>query len=150
MTEYTSDIKQIPHNDGDIFAVLSDLRKLDLIKDKVPQDKIQDFSYDQDSCTVSIPPIGKVRFVITDREPNSTIKFGTEQLPFKVNLSIQLEQIDKNDTRLKLIVEADLNPFIKPMVSKPLQEGLNKIAEALASLPYGDLTAGNNPNNEEA
>ena len=74
-----------------LFSVLSDLRKLDLIKDKIPQDKIKDFSYDQDSCTVTVDPIGKVRFVIVEREPNSTIKFEAEQLPFKLNLWIQLK-----------------------------------------------------------
>lgn len=143
MAEYTSDIKQIPYSDQEIFSVLSDLRKLDLIKDKIPQDKIQDFSYDQDSCTLNVPPIGKVRFVIVEREANSTIKFETEQLPFKVNLCIQLSPTEVNGTRLELSVKADLNPFLKPMVSKPLQDGLNKIAETLSLLPYGELAANN-------
>ena len=38
MTEFTSDIKKIPHNDEAVFRVLSDLSKLDLVKDKIPQD----------------------------------------------------------------------------------------------------------------
>ena len=40
MTEFTSDIKTIPHNDADVFRVLSDLSKLDLVKDQIPEDKI--------------------------------------------------------------------------------------------------------------
>jgi carbon monoxide dehydrogenase subunit G len=140
MAEFISDIKTIPYSDQEIFAVLSDLRKLDLVKDKIPQDKLQDFSYDQDSCTVNVNPVGKIRFVIIEREPNSTIKFEAEQLPFKLNLWIQLKQVADNDTKMKLTVKADLNPFLKPMVSKPLQEGLNKMAEALSTVPYGDLT----------
>ena len=37
---------------------------------------------------------------------------------------------------------ADLNPFLKPMVSKPMQEAVEKISEILARLPYEeqDLT----------
>ena len=31
---------------------------------------------------------------------------------------------------------AELNPFIKSMVEKPLQEGVEKIADALALVPY--------------
>lgn len=139
MAEYISDIKTIPYSDQNIFMVLSDLRKLDLIKDKIPQDKIKDFSYDQDSCTVTVDPIGKVRFVIVEREPNSTIKFEAEQLPFKLNLWIQLKQTGSEETKMKLTVKADINAFLKPMVSKPLQNGLDKMTETLATIPYGDL-----------
>lgn len=139
MAEYISDIKTIPYSDQNVFSVLSDLRKLDLIKDKIPQDKIKDFSYDQDSCTVTVDPIGKVRFVIVEREPNSTIKFEAEQLPFKLNLWIQLKQSTTEETKMKLTVKADINAFLKPMISKPLQNGLDKMAETLATIPYGDL-----------
>lgn len=139
MAEYISDIKTIPYSNQEIFTVLSDLRKLDLIKDKIPQDKIKDFSYDQDSCTVTVDPIGKVRFVIVEREPNSTIKFEAEQLPFKLTLWIQLKQSTAEETKMKLTVKADINAFLKPMISKPLQNGLDKMAETLATIPYGDL-----------
>lgn len=139
MAEYISDIKTISYSDQEIFTVLSDLRKLDLIKDKIPQDKIKDFSYDQDSCTVTVDPIGKVRFVIVEREPNSTIKFEAEQLPFKLTLWIQLKQSAEQETKMKLTVKADINAFLKPMISKPLQNGLDKMAETLATIPYGDL-----------
>lgn len=139
MTEYTSDIKTIPHSDSEIFSVLSDLRKLDLVKDKIPQDKIKDFTYDQDSCSINVNPIGKVKFVIVERIPNSKIKFEAEQLPFQLNLEIQLKQNSENQTELGLVVNANLNPFLKPMVSKPLQEGLNKMADMLSTLPYSEL-----------
>ena len=42
----------------------------------------------------------------------------------------------EDDTRLKITVRADLNPFLKPMVSKPLQEAVDKISTVIASLPY--------------
>lgn len=140
MTEFTSDIKTIQYSDNQIFEVLSDLRKLDLLKDKLPQDKLSDFSYDQDYCSVNVNPIGKVKFVIVEREPNSTIKFEAQQLPFKLNMWIQLKPgSENNDTKMKVTVKADLNPFLKPMVSKPLQGGLDKMTDLLASIPYGDL-----------
>lgn len=139
MAEYISDIKSIAYSDREVFSVLSDLRKLDLIKDKLPEDKLKDLSYDQDSCSVNVSPIGKIRFVIIEREPNSTIKFEAEQLPFKLNLWIQLKQVADNDTKMKLTVKADINAFLKPMVSKPLQDGLNKMADTLSLIPYGEL-----------
>lgn len=140
MAEYISEIKKINYSDNQIFDVLSDLRKLDLLKDKLPGDKFKDFSYDQDSCSVNVNPIGKIRFLIIERTPNSTIKFEAQQLPFKLTLWINLDQVADNATEMKLTVDADLSPFLKPMVSKPLQEGLNKMADALSSVPYGELS----------
>jgi len=139
MTEFKSEIKTIPHTDKEIFAVLSDLSKLNLVKDKIPQDKVKDITSDRDSCTLNVSPIGKIRFVVTERNPDSSVKLQAEQLPFKLNLFILLDQISKSDTQLQLKVEADLNPFLKPFVSKPLQQELENIAEMLTSIPYNEL-----------
>lgn len=139
MTEFVSDIKKIPYSDKIVFDVLSDLSKLEQMKDKLPTDKITDFTCDQDSCSFSVAPVGQVTFVVEDREPNKTIKFKSEQLPFEVNVWVQLVSKADNDTRMKITLRADLNPFIKPMVSKPMKEGVDKIAEVIASLPFDKL-----------
>ncbi|MDR1610619.1 MAG: SRPBCC family protein [Candidatus Symbiothrix sp.] len=139
MTEYTSEIKQLPYSETTIFEVLSDLNNLEKVKDQIPQDKIQDFSFDHDSCTFNISPVGKVRFSIVEREPNKTIKFMADQSPVDVYLWIQLKEVNPQDTRMKLTVRANLNPFLKPMLSGPLQKGLDKIADVLAAVPYETL-----------
>ena len=136
MTEFVSDIKAIPHNEDRVYALLSDLSNLERIRDRVPQDKIKDLVFDSDSCSFAIDPVGKIRFEIVEREPYKTIKFTTTNSPVPVFLWIQLKQVAEGDTRLRMTVRADLNPFIKPMVSKPLQEALDKISTVIASLPY--------------
>lgn len=141
MAKFTSDTKIIQYSVTDVFSVLSDLNNLELVKEHIPQDKIDEFSFDKDSCTISVNPIGKVRFVVTERVENSLIRLQAEQVPFATSMSLKLDTVGDN-TQLELLVDADLNPFIKPMVSKPLQQGLDKIAEMLASLPYHNL---NNP-----
>jgi hypothetical protein len=64
------------------------------------------------------------------------VKFETEQSPVPFNLWIQIIPESETSSKMKLTVKAELNPFIKGMVSKPLQEGLEKIAEALAMVHY--------------
>ncbi|MDU1890421.1 MAG: SRPBCC family protein [Dysgonomonas sp.] len=139
MAEFVSEIKTIPYTDAEIYAVLSDLNNLEYAKDRIPQDKIKDFTFDKDSCTVTVDPVGKVKFVVVEREENKTIKFQAEQVPFGVTMWIQLKPTIDNETKMKITVKADLNPFLKPMVSKPLQGGVNKIAETLALLPYNEI-----------
>ena len=139
MTEFVSQIKKIPYPDKMVFDVLSDMSKLELMKDKLPTDTITDFTCTSDSCSFSVAPVGRVTFVVTDREPNKTIKFKSEQLPFEVNVWVQLVSKADDDTRMKITLRADLNPFIKPMVSKPMRDGVDKISEVIASLSYDQL-----------
>ncbi|MDR1097238.1 MAG: SRPBCC family protein [Tannerella sp.] len=136
MADFTSDVKTIPHNDDKIFEMLSDMSNLERIKDRIPQDKIKDFTFDRDTCSFTVDPVGSVMFRIVEREPNKTIKFSTTNSPIPLLMWIQLKQVAEKDTRLKMTVRADLNPFLKPMVSKPLQEAINKISEIVACLPY--------------
>jgi len=136
MTEFTSEIKTIPHNDGRIFDMLSDLTNLERIKDRIPNDKVKDFTFDRNSCSMEINPIGKIMFTVIDREPNKTVKFEATNSPVPLNLWIQLKPVSETVTKMKMTVRTELNPFLKPMVSKPIQDGLDKISEVIATLPY--------------
>lgn len=136
MTEFVSEIKTVPNTEERIYAMLSDLSNLERVRDRIPQDKIKDFEFDSDSCSFAVDPVGKIVFQIVEREPNKTIKFATTNSPIPLFLWIQLKQVAEDDTRMKLTVRAELNAFLKPMVSKPLQEAVDKISTVLASLPY--------------
>lgn len=136
MVDFVSEVKMIPQNDERIFAMLSDLSNLERIKDRIPQDQIKGLEFDSDSCSFSVSPVGKITFRIVNREPNKTVKFETINSPLPLFLWIQLKQVGEMDTRMRLTARAELNPIIKPMVSKPLQEAVDRISEALASLPY--------------
>lgn len=137
MTEdFVSEVKTIPQNADRIFDMLSDLSNLERVKDRIPQDKIKNVEFDSDSCSFAVDPVGKITFRIVEREPHKTIKFTTTNSPVPLFLWIQLKQIAEMDTRMKMTVRADLNPFLKPMVSKPLQDAVDKISALIASLPY--------------
>ncbi|MFA6702344.1 MAG: SRPBCC family protein [Dysgonamonadaceae bacterium] len=136
MTEFVSEIKTIPHTLENVYRVLSDLSKLEMVKDKIPTDKIKDFTFDTDSCSFKIDPIGYVKFVVVEREPNKLVKFKSEDLPFEVFLWLQLVSKDENDTKMRLTVKADVNAVIKSMVSKPMRDAIDKVSDALSLLPY--------------
>ena len=139
MTEFISEIKTIPYFQEKVYTILSDMNNLERIKDKIPQDKVTGFSFDKDSCSFSVNPVGNVRISIIDREPSKTIKLTADQSPIEINMWIQLIGSQENETKMKLTVKANLNPFMKPMLSKPLQEGVDKIATMLATIPYDDF-----------
>ena len=134
--KFVSEIKRIPHKAEHIYGMLSDLSNLERVKDRIPAGKVKDFTFDSDSCSVSVDPVGKICFQIVEREPNQLIKFATTNSTIPLHLWIQLKEVAEADTCMKLTVGAELNPFIKQMVAKPLQEAIDKMAEVLTVLPY--------------
>jgi hypothetical protein len=112
---------------------------LEKLKDKIPAETVQDFTCDSDSCSFSINPAGKIRVSIIEREAPKTIKLITDQSPVEVTVWIQLKEEQENETKMKLTIRADLNFYLKPVLSKPLQEFTNKIADMLTSINYDQL-----------
>lgn len=135
MSKFESGIKHIPYSQAAVYAMLSDLSNLERVKDKLPEDKIKDLSFDSDSLSISAP-MGSVAMRIVEREEPKCIKFATEKSPISANLWIQILPEGEAAAKMKLTIKADINPFIKGMVAKPLQEGLEKIADVLAMIPY--------------
>lgn len=135
-TKFESSIKQVAYPQEKVYAMLSDLNNINRVKGQIPQDKLEDLEFDSDSVTVSAPMVGKIKMNIVEREEPKCIKFETELSPVPFNLWIQILPMTETTSKMKLTLKADLNPFIRGMVSKPLTEGIEKIADMLAMIPY--------------
>ena len=149
MSTFESSIRQIPYPQQNVYDKLSDLSNLktlkeryELMKDNMPEEArkqaeaIKDLQFDQDSLTVNVPPVGTIRLKVVDREEPKCIKFETGQSPVPFNFWIQLLPVTTTSCKMKLTIKADLNPFIKQMVKKPLSEGIEKIADVLQMIQY--------------
>lgn len=135
MTQFESGIKMIPYSQERVYSKISDLNSLEAVKDRMP-DKVQNLNFDADSVSFSVSPVGNVTLHVLDREPYKCVKFETVSSPLPFNLWIQLVPVTAEQCKMKLTVKVELSPFIKGMMSKPLQEGLEKIADMLAVIPY--------------
>lgn len=136
MTKFESSVKQIPYPVEDVYRNISDLSNLERVRDRIPQDKLQDFQFDSDSVQVSVSPVGTIKLRICEREENKCVKFETEQSPLAFNLWIQVLPVDSTSSKMKVTVKADIPFMLKGMVSGPLQDGVEKIADALSQIPF--------------
>jgi carbon monoxide dehydrogenase subunit G len=136
MTTFESKVKQIPYPQEAVYRNISDLSNLGRIKDRVPNDKIQEFSFDTDSVSINVPPVGLVSMRIVEREEPKCVKFETAQSPMPFNLWIQVLPVDENTSKMKVTVKADIPIMLRGMVSGPLQDGVDKVADALSMIPY--------------
>lgn len=159
MTKYESEVKQIHFPQGNVFMKLADLRNLQVFKDRVndplfvdnlrasgqvPEDKLQQIremaqklEFTADTVTIPGTPLGNVVLAIVERDEPKCLKFEVQGIPLSANLWIQLLPTSATDCKMKCTVGADLNFLMKQMAKKPLQEGVEKLAEMLAMIPYG-------------
>jgi hypothetical protein len=135
-SKFESSVKHVPYSQQAVYDNISDLRNLEKVRDRVPEDKVNDFTFDQDTVSLNVAPVGELKLRICDREEPKCVKFETVQSPVPFNVWIQVLPVDENNAKMKVTVKAELNPFIKSMVEKPLQEGVEKIADALAQVHY--------------
>jgi hypothetical protein len=136
MTKFESSVKQIPYPIEDVYRNISDLSNLERVRDRVPQDKLKSFSFDQDSVSINVDPVGDLRLRIIEREENKCVKFEAEQSPLPFNLWIQVLPVSDTESKMKITVAADIPFMLKGMVSGPLQDGVEKIADALSHIPF--------------
>lgn len=136
MSKFESSIKVIPYSQQTVYKTLSDLTNVERIKDKIPQDKLEGLTFDRDSISMSMKPVGQVSMRIVNREEPKTIKFQSENSPLSFFFWIQLLPVTEGQCKMRLTIDADVPFFLKKMVQGPLAEGIEKIAEALAMIPY--------------
>jgi carbon monoxide dehydrogenase subunit G len=145
-TKYVSDVKVINNNQEVVFNYLSNFENLSKyvnegllskMTEQIPQIKISNFESDTDSCRFQIAGMGLAEIRIIDREPHKTIKISSSgSMPVSIVFWIQLLPVSAYETKLRLTLDADMSMMIKMMVSKKLEEGINRLADVLAALPY--------------
>jgi len=136
MTKFESSIKQIPYSVEDVYRNISDLSNLERVRDRIPEDKLNSFSFDQDSVSVNVAPVGDLKLRIIEREENKCVKFEGVETPLPFNLWIQVLPVSETESKMKVTVQADIPFMLKGMVAGPLQDGVDKIADALSKIPY--------------
>ncbi len=155
---FESAVKLIPYSQEKVYARLSDLNNLSVVRDRLAdpafsaamqqqmsEEKVNEIrkhlsnmQFDADSVRVDVAPVGNVCLRIIERTEPKCVKFEAEGAPIDMNMWIQLLPVDENECKMKITLRAELNMFIKGMVSKPLQQGVDGMADLLSRLPYGE------------
>lgn len=159
MTEYKSEVKKIYAPVERVYEKLSDLTHLrsvqEMVADPVMRErlmqqagdkvkpeqldslaqKLQEVEITPDSVSGNTP-VGDITLQIIEREVPKCIKFDLKGAPVLANMWIQLLPAGECECAMRITVKADLNFFIKQMVGKKLQEGVDGLAEMLSKIPY--------------
>ena len=127
MAQFESTVKHVPYSQERVYNKLSDLNNLESVRERLDMLK--------EKLTLKVQGI-TLTLRIIEREPMKCIKFEGDKSPIPLNLWIQILPVTDNEAKMKVTIRAEVNMFMKAMVSKPLQEGVEKLADMLAMIPY--------------
>ena len=135
MAKFESSIKQIAYPQEAVYRCISDLSNIERLRDRIPSDKFEKLTFTSDEITIE-SPVGEVTMRIIERDEPKCVKFETAQSPVPMNMWVQMLPVTEQTSKIRVTIDADVPIFLKGMVSKPLQEAVEKIAESLAIIPY--------------
>ncbi len=126
---YESRIGEITSEAKEIFSFVTDMRNF---RRFLPEDIIENWKASADECSFEVSPVGEAKIQIVRRDPFNTVKYtgyGLNNTEFY--LWIQLKEMEEKNTRVKLTIKADLNPGLKMIASKPINDFLNKMISGM-------------------
>lgn len=142
MSKYESSVRQVPYTQEQVYDKLSDLSHLEPVLTHVTQTlqekenvSVEDIALTPDSISFKVKGI-PLTLQIVEREPCKCIKFGSVDAPVSMEMWIQILPVGETDAKYRVTVKADIPFYLKPMVSKPLQEGVDKLAEIFSHIQY--------------
>jgi carbon monoxide dehydrogenase subunit G len=133
-TKIESKIGKIQSSPERVYNFLSDFNNFNKL---IPQDKVKNWKATEGTCHFTVDGLGEAGLRIVEKEPYSLIKItGEEGSKFNFFFWIQIKEAEPNETRIRLTIKADLNPMLKMMASKPLQNFVDSVVDQLEKVPF--------------
>lgn len=126
---YESKQQQIFHPANQIYLTLEKFSNFT----PMIGDKVENWSADDNQCSFTAKGMNFV-LKIVDRQPSKVIKIvpGEGGVPINFSFWLQMKEVGENDTRIRLVLDIDLNFMLRSMVGGKIQDMLDKVAEGLA------------------
>jgi carbon monoxide dehydrogenase subunit G len=130
LEKYESKQQQILKPASRIFPFIS---RLDMLTPAL-QDKVEEWSATEDTCSFKVKGF-TVALRIEERVENKHVKITgdpTSGVPVDFSFWIQLHEVSDSDTRIRMVLHAELNMMMRMMIGSKIQGGLDKAVEGLA------------------
>lgn len=130
LEKYTSKQQQILKPAVRIYPFIS---RFDLLTPAL-QDKVDEWSATEDTCSFKVKGFN-VALRIVERVENKHIKIAADDqngVPVDFSFWIQLQEAADNDTRIRMVLHAELNTMMRMMIGSKIEGGLDKAVEGLA------------------
>lgn len=111
----------------------------------LPEDKKQGVTADFDSIHADVQGFN-IGVKVVSRTPYSKVEYADDGAPFKFNLRLTFDPAsDPYKTEFQIVLDADLNFMMKTLLGSKLQQGLDKVVDALVDMSEGRMPEGFDP-----
>lgn len=128
--QYTSKQQQIRRSAEQVYTILSKFSNFTPIL----QDKVEEWTATDDRCSFKVKGF-TVGLKMDELTPYTTIRIVGDDngTPFPFTFWVQLKESEPYDTRMRIVLDVELNMMMKMMVGNKLQDAVDKIAEQIAT-----------------
>lgn len=128
--QYTSQQQQIRRSAEQIYTVLSKFSNFTPIL----QDKVEEWSATDERCSFKAKGM-TIGLKMDELTPYSTIRVVGDDngSPFPFTFWVQLKESAPYDTRMRIVLDVELNMMMKMMIGGKLQHAVDSIAEQIAT-----------------
>jgi hypothetical protein len=113
----------------DVYVFVTDIRNFERF---VPQGTISNWLSDRESCSFNVAMIGTVSLRIAEKEMFSKVVYKGDALKKNdFTLVLDIGNSAKNTAEVIVSLNADLNPMLKMMASKPIVQFLEMLVNEM-------------------
>ncbi|MCB0771131.1 MAG: hypothetical protein KDC00_12090 [Flavobacteriales bacterium] len=131
MTKIESKEVEISKPAQELYTFLQDMNNFEQL---LPEGRISEWTSDRTSCSFKVQGAATIGLQLDGGTPPGHLKLkATERSPFPFTLDVFMSETG-GVTKAKQEFNADLNPFIKMMVEKPLKNLFDHIADRMKAI----------------
>lgn len=127
MQEYISKQVQILRPVEQIYEVI---HRFDRLTPAVA-DRVEEWQATEETCSFKVKGF-TVRLRMAERVAPKHVKITGDGVPMDFAFWVQLHAVSECDTRLRLVLHAELNMMMRMMIGSKLQQALDRIADGIA------------------
>jgi len=129
ISTFESRVANVTCSAEEVFNFISDIRNFEQF---IQFDKISDWYADKNSFSFRAAPLGSVNLFISETEPFTKVIFsGTALQSNDFSLFFQISGRNNEPARVKVTLNAELNPLLKMMASQPLNQFLAALMDEI-------------------
>ncbi|MBK6962375.1 MAG: hypothetical protein IPH20_00195 [Bacteroidales bacterium] len=131
MATFKSEQVTIQRADSFVFGFLSDFNNFQ----KLMPPQVTDWRSDGESCSFNIQNMATLGMRFKSKTPDNHIFIQADgKVPFQFDLQCFITKVDDQSCDARLELNADLNPMMMMLASKPLGNFINILAEKLKEI----------------
>lgn len=135
---FKSDWTKAQRSDKDLFEYIGNMNNMP----SVLPEQVVNVNADYDNLSFTIQGMGSIALQVTKREPNKLIQLspvGKTPFQFVLNVYIRVvespsHQVAESVSECYFEIDANLNPLMQMMASRPLQNLVNMMANRVEML----------------